>query len=130
MKSVKQPLYSEFAEHAPDLVDKNDKENLKQKLNNPETELIIFGYEQCPYSAKARNALEKHISIKGTSSRFKNKSVFIGGDWDQIGKWRKNVNHSGSFPVIFMRNKNTKKMEYIGGGNDFEAFVEKDLRIR
>jgi len=126
---MQKPCYSEFSKYAPDLVDEDQKNELRKKLNSRETNLVIIGFESCPYSHKARNAVEKHIKAKGNSSFLKNKAIFIGGDWNEIDKLRDKVKpkHKSSFPVIFMRNKSTGKMDYFGGGTDLESFVDKDL---
>ena len=93
------------------------------ELKKKDYEVVILGYHSCPYSAKAQSALQKHIV---RSKKFKDKSIFVGFDWGETGELKRATGYSGSFPIVFVRNKQGK-MEHIGGGNDFSEWVDRDL---
>ena len=97
------------------------------ELKHKHYEAVIVGYTNCPYSIKSQQSLQKHIS---KSNRFKDKSIFVGFDWGETDQLKKQTGYSGTFPIVFVKNTKTGKMEHIGGGNEMVAFVEQDLLNR
>jgi hypothetical protein len=81
---------------------------------HPNMEVLIVGYIGCPFSNKAEAALLKHESAKGRSAMF----TFERGE--QEDDVRKALGeYEGSFPLVYI------KGNYIGGGTEYEAFVNK-----
>lgn len=108
----KAPLsYEKFEEAIPELK--------RHKYN-----VVIIGYKTCPYSGKAQSALKEHIA---KSSRFREKSVFVGYEFGEAGPLKKQTGYEGTFPIVFVRDEKGH-MEHVGGGVDFEYWVKKDLR--
>jgi len=102
--------YEKFEEAIPEL---------KRKKYN----VVIIGYKTCPYSGKAQSALQEHIK---RTSRFREKSVFVGYEFGEVSQLKKDTGYDGTFPIVFVRDEKGR-MEHVGGGVDFEYWVKKDL---
>lgn len=94
------------------------------ELKERNLNLIICGYDFCPYSKMALDELQKQLA--GSNAKFfKNHTVFISfssRSEPELLRFRKETGYNGSMPCIFVRTK-TGKLVHIGGATDFVAKV-------
>ena len=82
-------------------------------------EVVIIGYNSCPYSAKALAAKNRHPKWKHPGH-----VAMAGYEFGEIGPFKHASGYQGTFPIVFVLNLKTKQFEYVGGGTDFERYVE------
>lgn len=87
------------------------------ELKHKKFEVVIIGYEMCPFSIMANNSLARVPHAKG-------KSVFVMIErGEKALEFRKETGYHGSFPIVFVRHGD--KMVHVGGGQDFASYVNK-----
>lgn len=83
---------------------------------NDRVEVVIIGYQNCPYSKKALAAKERHPRWKESG-----RVLFVSYDFGATGPFRQATLYRGSFPVVYV--KRDGQFFHVGGGDDFDAYV-------
>lgn len=83
-------------------------------------EVVIIGYHQCPYSKKALAAKDRWPRWKESG-----RVLFVGYDFGATGPFKQRTRYRGSFPLVYV--KKDGRFEHIGGGNEFETYVNREL---
>lgn len=83
-------------------------------------EVVIIGYHHCPYSRKALAAKDRHPRWKQSG-----RVLFVGYDFGGTDEFKRQSKYRGSFPIVYVRNPDTKEFEHIGGGDDLDEYVNK-----
>jgi glutaredoxin len=86
------------------------------ELKDKKYEVVIVGYEMCPFSKMSQSALHDLPSAKGHS-------VFVSVDRGSQAEdnIRTALHYSGTFPLVFVRQNG--HMVHVGGGLDFVKYV-------
>ena len=87
-------------------------DNLQKHYNlSDAAKFILVGYNICPFSDKALSHLKR---------RYPGQYQKITFDRSNAGKHRGNLEHKGTFPLVF--EKKRKRVRLIGGADDFIAY--------
>lgn len=83
-------------------------------------EVVIIGYHHCPFSKRALAAKDRHPRWRESG-----RVLFVGYDFGATGPFKQASKYRGSFPIVYV--KKDGKFEHIGGGDDFDAYVTREL---
>lgn len=90
-----------------------------QSLND-RIEVVIVGYDSCPYSKKALRASKNHPRWKESG-----RVLFISYEFGATGALKSATGYRGSFPLVYVKQEG--KFQYVGGGDAFEEYVEQKI---
>lgn len=92
-------------------------EEIIPELKNTTKDVVVIGYNSCPYSDQAKRLICK-------TPKFKDKSVFIGFERDHtIKQFKEETKYHGTFPIVFVRDTVSSKMKHIGGAHEFGNYL-------